>query len=491
MRYIKSLGVLALCAGCQPQESFVVVTLNNLAAAAQSVSYAVQLPGTSSARDHLPVPSGNHFALALPEGALGQQLTLSVDVFEGVCPLQHGELPGLALVGSSPIAANIDLATPSSKTCTVEVRVSGPGVVVSDPAGISCATGTCSARFPDRTTVRLLAQATSGGSFSGWSGGCSGAGDCVLAVPATTRQTLAQFQPATAVGLCSKTATAVSPAPTTQSLGAVWGLSDQDLWAVGQNATVLHHKNGSWSQQTLSGSTSELTSIWGSAANNVWTTGARTAAWVSTDSATFTDNSGSLLNKLTGVWGSDPDNFFAVGSAALALKWSATMEQWEDISPPGVTIGWNALWGRDPSQLWAVGGMSNLYKWSGSSWSQVPLATSTTVSLNGITGTALGPLWIVGTQTTILRSDAAGATWVPARGDLAMNNLILNKVWTDGVVVWVVGDGGVVLCSENSGQTWRQLPLSGALSSRNYKGVWGTATSVWVVGDSGTIVRFQ
>jgi CSLREA domain-containing protein len=62
---------------------------------------------------------------------------------------------------------------------TVSLAGSGGGAVTSDPAGIDCGT-TCSVGFAEGTTVTLTATAVADSVFSGWSGDCSGTGDCVL-----------------------------------------------------------------------------------------------------------------------------------------------------------------------------------------------------------------------------------------------------------------------------------------------------------------------
>src|SRR5258708_2826523 len=60
---------------------------------------------------------------------------------------------------------------------TLTVSVSGSGTVTSSPSGISCP-GTCSKSFTYGTVVALTASASTGYSFSGWSGACSGTGAC-------------------------------------------------------------------------------------------------------------------------------------------------------------------------------------------------------------------------------------------------------------------------------------------------------------------------
>ena len=65
----------------------------------------------------------------------------------------------------------------------LSVIVTGPGTVTSTPAGISCSSGTCTAMFNDTDTVVLAATPTGAGTFSSWSGYCSGNGSC--SVPMT------------------------------------------------------------------------------------------------------------------------------------------------------------------------------------------------------------------------------------------------------------------------------------------------------------------
>jgi lysophospholipase L1-like esterase len=55
----------------------------------------------------------------------------------------------------------------------------GSGTVTSSPAGINCGTA-CVADFGGNASVTLTAAAASGSTFAGWSGACTGTGNCVL-----------------------------------------------------------------------------------------------------------------------------------------------------------------------------------------------------------------------------------------------------------------------------------------------------------------------
>jgi hypothetical protein len=77
-------------------------------------------------------------------------------------------------------------------TLTVAEAGTGTGQVTSSPLGINCSatSNQCAAQFAAGTSVTLTASASSGSSFTGWSGGvCSGAGTCQLTLSADTTVT--------------------------------------------------------------------------------------------------------------------------------------------------------------------------------------------------------------------------------------------------------------------------------------------------------------
>jgi hypothetical protein len=77
---------------------------------------------------------------------------------------------------------------PGPGTLTVDKAGTGSGVVVSSPAGIDCGS-TCTRDFTHGTAVTLTATAAAGSTFAGWSGACSGAGACTLAMDAAKTAT--------------------------------------------------------------------------------------------------------------------------------------------------------------------------------------------------------------------------------------------------------------------------------------------------------------
>src|SRR4029077_3898898 len=101
-------------------------------------------------------------------------MPLGVAVQNAVGPT-HGEVyitDGAAVQVFGP-----DSGSAPQFTLTVEKTGAGEGEVSSAPPGIACG-ATCSAEFEEGTEVTLTATPEAGSTFAGWSGACSGAGEC-------------------------------------------------------------------------------------------------------------------------------------------------------------------------------------------------------------------------------------------------------------------------------------------------------------------------
>ncbi len=89
---------------------------------------------------------------------------------------------------------NVACATAAQMFGLAVVKMgSGGGTVTGSPAGITCGSS-CSGNYPGGSVVSLTAVASSGSTFSGWSGGnCSGSGSCsvTLSGPTTVTATFA------------------------------------------------------------------------------------------------------------------------------------------------------------------------------------------------------------------------------------------------------------------------------------------------------------
>ncbi len=103
----------------------------------------------------------------------------------------------LIMSGSDSVMATFRLSgnaggnpppTPTPVTYALLVSVSGSGSVNSSPAGIACG-GDCGENYASGTSVTLNAAPASGYAFSGWSGACSGTGNCMVSMTAARNAT--------------------------------------------------------------------------------------------------------------------------------------------------------------------------------------------------------------------------------------------------------------------------------------------------------------
>jgi len=81
--------------------------------------------------------------------------------------------------GSTPMVTPPPPPVNQNNDLNVTLTGAGAGQVTSTPTGISCGSD-CSESFVDSTSVTLQQTAQAGSSFNGWSGDCSGMGECAF-----------------------------------------------------------------------------------------------------------------------------------------------------------------------------------------------------------------------------------------------------------------------------------------------------------------------
>ena len=87
------------------------------------------------------------------------------------------------LTGNAPVGVGATFVAAPASSYVLSVAKSGPGMVSSGPAGISCGSD-CSESYASGTAVTLTAAPSNGAQFLGWSGACSGTGPCSVVLDA-------------------------------------------------------------------------------------------------------------------------------------------------------------------------------------------------------------------------------------------------------------------------------------------------------------------
>lgn len=164
-----------------------------IAATKTGYSFAAQTVTTGTSSDYT-TTTGNKWGIAL----VGTLIPVN-----GVCGSSNGQsldsapVSGLCAVGTASVLAGTGpwtwtcnginggtvascSTTPYLYVLNVTIAGSGGGNVTSNPAGISCSSGICSANFNSGSSVTLTATPNVTSTFFGWSGNCSGNGNCIV-----------------------------------------------------------------------------------------------------------------------------------------------------------------------------------------------------------------------------------------------------------------------------------------------------------------------
>lgn len=357
-----------------------------------------------------------------------------------------------------------------------------------------------------------------------WACGCSSLWDPFLAERSGDTQTNPDAgtpTPTPITGVCpSQRICWQNPLPQGNRLNAVHAISPTDVWAVGDVGTVLHFKDGAWTQAP-SQTTTDLNAVKASSAQDIWGVGMGGKilhiAPPNTDLRTLPG-----IGDLYAVAALSPQQAFAAGSQNSALKWDGT--QWLQTGPGAPTIyrgltvldanniwltaqtgtiwQWHGqpdvaeategmgelygLWGSRPDNLWAVGEKGRLLRRKPGDmvpWKLVPPPIAS--NLYGIWGTGEQDLWAVGMAGTIVRIDSRSNMAVQEKCDTT--STLLGVSGTNNSDVWAVGDNGTILHRSQAG--WTNL-LQG--TTRNVYAGWAASPSdAWAVGSDGLIMHWD
>jgi len=253
------------------------------------------------------------------------------------------------------------------------------------------------------------------------------------------------------------------------NLNAVWGRSTNDVYAVGQNGTILHFEGNGKCSKMESNTDEELNSIWGNS-NYIYAVGDNGVI------LTYVNNQWNVesktVNWFNGIWSID-NQLFVVGSAGIILHYDGN--SW--VEQPNVTFNeLNSVWGTAVNNVYAVGNSGTLLFYDGSEW--VNIMTSTFIDFHCIHGVAENNIFLVGFDGTIRHFQ--GVNWNSVNSGTSVS---LNSLWAlSDTLFYTVGRKGTILKYQTE-EDW-SIDNSNT-SSINWNGVWGSSSALFLVGDDG------
>ena len=153
---------------------------------------------------------------------------------------------------------------------------------------------------------------------------------------------------------------------TQEPLNALWVVSDTQMYAVGQNGTIIGctaancTSNAGWSAMT-SGTSSHLTNIFGFSGSDIFTVGLG-GTILHYDGSGWSQMAVNTSTYFYGVWGSSPTDVYAVGHPLFQPDESIFHydgQSWSKAPPPTVSY-LNAVWGASAKDVFAVGNFNIL-----------------------------------------------------------------------------------------------------------------------------------
>jgi hypothetical protein len=165
------------------------------------------------------------------------------------------------------------------------------------------------------------------------------------------------------------------PSPTSNTLFAVHGSSGHNVWAAGTAGTLLHSDGGSWQvdQPRQAVTAQKLNAVWANAS----------VVWAAADNGDLLFNSGSgwqmthaLIGQITSMSGTAADNLWIAGPNGAEQLTSAG---WI-VQNGGVDAGFASIWTPGPGEAWALSNDGFVYRFSNATkWSQVHAVSTNTV----------------------------------------------------------------------------------------------------------------
>jgi len=226
-------------------------------------------------------------------------------------------------------------------------------------------------------------------------------------------------------------------------------VSGRELWAAGDNATILHSTNGgtSWSEEprsmyaslngiTFAGTTPVAVGEYGAIVR-------REGTWTFQDPAE--------IRSVNWLAFTDRRNGIAAGQYGLLIKTSDGGATWVTVAG----ISGDSYYGAemtDASNAWVAGDLGILLHTSdgGSHWAQQ--STSTTRTLLSISFVDAARGWAAGDAGELIRTSDGGEHWV--RITSGVSSVLYGVKFLDPLRGWAVGAGGTILRTTDGGNSW-------------------------------------
>jgi len=381
-----------------------------------------------------------------------------------------------------------------------------PPSICYKPAG-TCSVGQCSYAYNDAATCNDGDPCTDNDQCN--TGVCKGKPKACVASPADVCEdtaTLRVYDPVGACGAgtcsypyhfitcptgcaaghCNASAWTAQASGVTVTLHNVWGASGNDVFTVGDTATLLHWNGANWKTMPLPQGTGNLNAIDGTASNNVFALGspdfsASSVPLLRYDGTSWTKRADATCGDFCCLGAIGPDDVYTWNAYGQLNRYTNGVKSTLATMAIGTTLDHDcSVRVLSANDVYMGGGWT--YHWDGHAITEVKATNQTGFGSQGLT--AFGPTQVFsfsyssvgrwdGSQWLVIPTGAGGVDGIGG---------------TSPTRVFAVGGGanGAISFWDGSGWSGESIPAG----TQYLYGVWAATTGeVYAVGAKGTILR--
>jgi len=288
----------------------------------------------------------------------------------------------------------------------------------------------------------------------------------------------------------------INPKPTGEHINAFWGSCSSNVFAVGDNGTILHFDGNNWSvmnsnvpydQCSAHSNPGDLKDVWGASADSVYAVG-RCSAVMHYDGYTWSElTAGDPPYASESIWGTSDDNIF-VGASAGSNKgkiYHYDGNVWQEVNIPDFGPVYD-IYGFSEDNIFAVGDNKGwILHFDGQLWEKMWFGFSEQYSnLQNIWGSSENDLYI-GSGATVYHYD--GISWKEIDYDFSSFTSIGGSSEND---VYVTGRFGDIYHFD--GLRWENYQPADLLRYEGFNAVWCSEEGhVFIGGSPGAIYRYD
>jgi hypothetical protein len=249
----------------------------------------------------------------------------------------------------------------------------------------------------------------------------------------------------------------------------VWAVTTGDVFAVGDDGTILRRANNTWTAME-SGTTENLLGVWAASSNDVWAVG-QGGTILRYDGASWAPV-GDFTIDIRAVWGAGPNDVFLVGPGTV-IQWNGSTFVDRNLTGQPFSIS-----GTSATDVWVTGEDSRVSHYTGTWETGIdPGAGNTYFAVEAIGD----DVWVAAALPATLRTADAGDSWTSHAATGAVFQGGFHAV--SATDIWAAGGSSV---GHWDGASWTlEAPSAGA----QFLGIHGAASYLWIVGADSLILH--